>query len=129
LAQKIIHNKDKPMKKILSLLTLATLFSSPALAGETFVLNQWKIQQGRTKVDSNIDSTIYSNFNENYNFSTNKIQIERQGTERLNDFTVHNSGSYVNGSFYEETTTRVWGTINTITNSYTRSHESSAGIR
>lgn len=117
------------MKKILSLLTLATLFSSPALAGETFVLNQWKIQQGRTKVDSNIDSTIYSNFNENYNFSTNKIQIERQGTERLNDFTVHNSGSYVNGSFYEETTTRVWGTINTITNSYTRSHESSAGIR
>lgn len=117
------------MKKVIGLVILATLVSSPAFAGETFVFNQWTLRRNRTEDHDNIDITIYSNRHENYNFSTNKIEVERQGEESLNSFTVHNSGSYVRGSFYEDTRTRIWGTINTVRNSYIRSQESSAGIR
>ncbi|WP_414579591.1 hypothetical protein [Anabaena sp. CCY 9402-a] len=114
---------------MICLVILATFVSSPALAGETFVFNKWTLRGNRTQDHDKIDITIYSNRHENYNFSTNKIEVQRQGGESLNSFTVHNSGSYVKGSFYEDTRTRLWGTVNTVRNSYIRSQESSAGIR
>lgn len=126
------------MKKVLGLAVLATFFTTPATAGGTFVFNQWKSQQGRTEVLYNIDSTTYSTNHDNYNSSANKMYIdgkveteENNGriTKSFEGVTVHNAGSELNGSYYEQNTTRVWGTIHTITNSYTNSHETSAGIR
>ncbi|MCC5646594.1 hypothetical protein LC607_27500 [Nostoc sp. CHAB 5824] len=126
------------MKKVFGLAILATLFGSPALAGETFVLNQWTIQQSRTETNLNIDNVTNSTRTQDYNSSSNKIYIDgKVETESNNgkvgeffkNFTVQNAGSELNGSFHEEMTARVWGTINTIMNSYTTSHESSAGIR
>jgi hypothetical protein len=117
------------MKKVLCVAILATLFTTPALADETFVLNQWKILQSRTKVNLNIDSTIYSTRNEDYSSSSSKISFDNQVPESLTGRTINRASSYLNGSLYEENTTRVFGTVNTITNSYTRFHESSAGVR
>ena len=126
------------MKKVLGLAILATLFASPALAGETFVLNQWTIQQSRTETNFNIDNVTNSTRTQDYNSSSNNIYIDGKVETEYNngkvrkffkDFTVQNAGAELNGSFYQETTARVWGTINTITNSYTSTHESSAGIR
>lgn len=126
------------MKKVVGLAILATLFTSPALAGETFVLNQWTIKASRTETNLNIDTVTNSNRQEDYSSSSNKIYIDGEVETEYNngtviksfkDFTVQNVGSELNGSFHEEMRTRVWGTINTIMNSYTSTHESSAGIR
>ncbi|MDZ8225346.1 MULTISPECIES: hypothetical protein [unclassified Nostoc] len=126
------------MKKVLGLSILATLLTSPALAGETFVLNQWTIQQSRTETNFNIDNVTNSNRTQDYNSSSNNIYIDRKVETEYNNgkigeffknFTVQNTGGELNGSFYEERTARVWGTINTIMNSYSTTHESSAGIR
>jgi len=126
------------MKKVLGLAILATLFASPALAGETFVLNQWTIQQSRTETNFNIDNVSNSTRTQDYNSSSNNIYIDSKVEteynngkvgEFLKNFTVQNAGGELNGSFYQERTARVWGTINTIMNSYTSTHESSAGIR
>jgi len=126
------------MKQVLGLAILATLFASPALAGEAFVLNEWRIQQSRTETNFNIDTVTNSTRTQDYSSSSDKIYIDGKVeteynngivTESFKDFTVHNTGSYLNGSFHEEMTNRVWGTINTIMNSYTNTHESSAGIR
>ena len=126
------------MNKVLVLAILATLFASPAKAGETFVLNQWTIQQSRTETNFNIDNVTNSTRTQDYNSSSNNIYIDGKVETEYNngkvgkifkDFTVQSAGAELNGSFNEETTARVWGTINTIMNSYTTSHESSAGIR
>ncbi|MCC5629955.1 hypothetical protein LC613_18685 [Nostoc sphaeroides CHAB 2801] len=126
------------MKKVLGLAIIASLFASPTLAGETFVLNQWTIQQSRTKTNLNIDNITNSTRTQDYNSSSNNISIDGKVETEYNngkvgkvfkDFTVQKAGAELNGSFYEETTARVWGTINTITNSYTSTHETSAGIR
>lgn len=126
------------MKIIFGLAIIASFFSTPAFAGEAFVFNQWRMQQSRTDVNYNIDSTTYSNRNEDYSSSSNKLYIDgkvttsnnnAQTVESFKDFTIHHAGSSVNGSFREETRNRIWGTINTIINSYSYTHESSAGIR
>ena len=126
------------MKKVLGLSILASLFASPALAGETFVLNQWTIQQSRTETNFNIDNVTNSTRTQDYNSSSNNIYIDRKVETEYNNgkigefsknFTVQNAGGELNGSFYEKRTVRVWGTINTIMNSYTTTQESSAGIR
>lgn len=126
------------MKKVVGLAILATLFTSPALAGETFVLNQWTIKGSRTETNLNIDTVTNSTRGQDYSSSSNKIYIDGEVeteynngtvTKSFKDFTVQNVGSQLNGSFHEEMRTRVWGTINTIMNSYTSIHESSAGIR
>ncbi|MCC5599361.1 hypothetical protein [Nostoc favosum] len=126
------------MKKVLGLAILGTLFANPAKAGETFVLNQWTIQQSRTETNFNIDNVTNSTRTQNYNSSSNNIYIDGRVEAEYNNgkvgevfkrFSVRNSGAELNGSFHEETTARVWGTINTIMNSYTSTHESSAGIR
>ncbi|MCC5657640.1 hypothetical protein LC608_11685 [Nostoc sp. XA010] len=126
------------MKKVLGLAILANFLASPVLAGETFVLNQWTIQQSRTETNFNIDNVTNSTRTQDYNSSSNNIYIDSKVEAEYNNskvggffknFTVQNAGGELNGSFYEERTARVWGTINSIMNSYTSTHESSAGIR
>ena len=43
--------------------------------------------------------------------------------------TIHRSGSSLDGTFVEDITTRVTGTVYSITNQTYRSHETSAGVR
>ncbi|MBW4425627.1 MAG: hypothetical protein KME50_14555 [Nostoc desertorum CM1-VF14] len=126
------------MKKVLCLAILATLFASPAKAGETFVLNHWTTQQSRTETNLNIDNVTNSTRTQNYNSSSNQIYMDGKVENEYNNgkvekvfkgFTVQNAGTELNGSFHEQMTARVWGTINTIIHSYTSIHESSAGIR
>jgi hypothetical protein len=126
------------MKKVLCLTILATLFASPAKAGETFVLNHWTTQQSRTETNLNIDNVTNSTRTQEYNSSSNQIYMDGKVENEYNNgkvekvfkgFTFQNAGTELNGSFHEQMTTRVWGTINTIIHSYTSIHESSAGIR
>ncbi|MCC5617745.1 hypothetical protein LC605_22165 [Nostoc sp. CHAB 5836] len=126
------------MKKVVGLAILATLFTSPALAGETFVLNQWTIKGNRTETNINIDTVTNSTLVQDYNSWSDKMYIDHTGEteynngnvrESVKNFTVHRTGSYLNGSFHQDMTNRVWGTVNTIMNTYTSIHESSAGIR
>lgn len=109
------------MKKVLGLAVLATFFSNPAFAGQVFVFNQWTLKQERTEAETNVDYTIRSNRREEHHSSSNTTHIEGNA--------VHRGASELRSTFSEDNTTRVWGTINTITNSYSSIHESSAGIR
>ena len=43
--------------------------------------------------------------------------------------TIHRSGSSLEGTFIEDTTTRVTGTVYSVTNEIFRSHETTAGVR
>ena len=43
--------------------------------------------------------------------------------------TIHRSGSSLEGTFIEDTTTRVTGTVYSVTNETFRSHETTAGVR
>ena len=43
--------------------------------------------------------------------------------------TIHRSGSFLEGTFIEDITTRVTGTVYSITNETFRSHETTAGVR
>ncbi|PSB03573.1 hypothetical protein [Merismopedia glauca] len=109
------------MKKILILAILTTLFAAPAFAGDLFVFGQWTLKHERTEEDTDIDYTTTSNRREDYSSSSNSIYFKGN--------TVHRAGSELIGTFHEENKTRVWGKSNTITNSYERTQESSAGIR
>jgi len=64
------------MKQVLGLAILATLFASPALAGEAFVLNEWRIQQSRTETNFNIDTVTNSTRTQDYSSSSDKIYID-----------------------------------------------------
>jgi hypothetical protein len=109
------------MKTVLSLAVLTTFFASPALAGDVFVFNQWTIKHNREESEVNVDYTTTSNNKKEYTSRSETLYFE--------DKTIHRAGSSLSGSFREDNTTRVRGTINTITNSYRSIHETSAGIR
>lgn len=47
----------------------------------------------------------------------------------INGLTIHRSGSSLNGTLIEDTTTRVRGTVYSVTNETVRSHETTAGVR
>ena len=46
-----------------------------------------------------------------------------------NGMTIHRSGSSLTGTFVEDTTTKVTGTVYSVTNETYRSHETTAGVR
>jgi hypothetical protein len=127
------------MKKVLGLtLVTLTLLAPPAVAGEVFAFSQWTIKHTRTDTDDEVDYTTTSRVNEQYSSWTNSITIEGKAKTENNEgksgessdkFTVHRTNSFLGGDFQEERTDRVWGTINTVTNTYTRIYEGSAGIR
>lgn len=49
--------------------------------------------------------------------------------DNVNGLTIHRSGSSLEGTFIEDTTTRITGTINSVTNESFTSHETTAGVR
>jgi hypothetical protein len=109
------------MKKVLGLAILSALWATPAVAGNTFAFSQWTIKQDRNETETNVDYTTRSSFKKEYSSSSDTTHIEGN--------TIDRAASRLSGSFREDNTTRVWGTINTITNSYRSIHETSAGIR
>ena len=121
------------MKKVLGLAILASLIATPALAGETFVRNEWTNSHSRTVTDLNIDSKTISNRYEKYSTTADKIFID--GSIKLGsstdykDYAVHRATSKLEGTFNEDIVTRVLGNIKTYTNVYTESHETTAGVR
>jgi hypothetical protein len=129
------------MKKVFGLALIASLFAAPAFAGETFVRNEDFSSHSETNTDLNIDSLTTSTRHEDYGSWAEKKYVDGKidlstckyycGSEKLvaDKFTIHTAGSDLKGSFNEENTTTVWGTIKTVTNSYTDGHESSAGVR
>ncbi|PSB01726.1 hypothetical protein [Merismopedia glauca] len=109
------------MKKVLGLALLTALFASPAFGGEVFVFNQWTIKHEREETEVNLDRTIISTRNEEYNSLSDQLYFD--------DKTIHQAASRLSGTFREDNTIRLWGTINTVKNSYNSIHETSAGIR
>jgi hypothetical protein len=126
------------MKKVLGLAILATFLATPAFAGETFVRNEWTDSHSKTDTNLKLDSHTTSTRNEDYTSWAKKIYIDGDvdtkytwgGKEvSFDEFTVHAAGSNLAGSFHENVVTKIGGTIKTITNTYTNSHETSAGVR
>ncbi|MBE9048330.1 hypothetical protein IQ255_28750 [Pleurocapsales cyanobacterium LEGE 10410] len=54
---------------------------------------------------------------------------EAYNTNNSNGLTIHRSGSSLTGTFIEDITTRVTGTVYSVTNETFRSHETTAGVR
>ncbi|WP_300641366.1 hypothetical protein [Mastigocoleus sp. MO_188.B34] len=127
----------KNMKKVLGLTILTFLIATPALAGETFVRNEWTNSHSRTVTDLNIDSKTISNRYEKYSTTADKLSIQGRiipgktgiSSKAYEDYTVHRSSSKLEGKFNEDIVTRVLGTVKTYTDVYTESHETTAGIR
>ncbi|MDM9381449.1 hypothetical protein QUB80_12130 [Chlorogloeopsis sp. ULAP01] len=126
------------MKKVLGLAILAAFFATPALAGETFVRNEWTNSHTTTKTNLNLDSKTYSTRNEKYESWADKIYVDGDvdvkytwgGKEvAFDDFTVHTAGSSLYGNYHESNYTKVYGTIHSIMNSYSNAHETTAGVR
>ena len=154
------------MKQVIGLAIIASVFASPALAGETFVRNQTVHRTSRTKTSLNIDTVTNSNRTEHYNSYSEKISFDGNVAKSasssttpnvqqqlvngnstlnlsniasdddnyaeaygINGLTIHRSGSSLNGTFIEDTTTRVTGTVYSVVNETFRSHETSAGVR
>ena len=129
------------MKKVLGLAILASLIAAPALAGETFVRNTDTSSHTFTKSNLHLNSKTLSNRNENYGSYANKVYVEgnyeqdgsrnkkKGGENKSGNFSVHTAGSGLTGSYNEYNYTSVTGTINSLTNSNTNSHETSSGVR
>ncbi len=154
------------MKQAVGLAILASIFASPALAGETFVRNQTVHRTSRTETSLNIDTVTNSNRTEHYDSYSEKISFDGNvanasssttpngfqqqfvnGNSTLNlsniasdddnyaeahgvnGLTIHRSGSSLNGTLIEDTTTRVTGTVYSVVNETFRSHETTAGVR
>ena len=133
--------------KVLGLAIAASIIAVPALAGETYVRNEWTKTDGWTKTDLNLDSTTNSHRNEWYDSNADKIYIdgdvslkggldhnkskpqEPKPTVSFDDFTVHTADSSLWGNFHETVTTKVGGTIKSHLGTTSNSHETSAGVR
>ncbi len=125
------------MKKVLGLAILASLIATPALAGETFVRNEWTKTNSHTDTDLYLDSKTTSVRKELYDSSAYKEYYSSdssQGTDynidgATKDFTYHTASSGLWGKFTETNDTHVYGTIVTKTDSYSSAHETSSGVR
>lgn len=67
-------------------------------------------------------SNVYLNNNDDYTDVYNN-------TNSFNGLTIHRSGSSLTGIFVEDTTTKIKGTVYSVTNESFRSHETTAGVR
>ena len=125
------------MKKVLGLAILASLIATPVLAGETFVRNEWTKTNSHTDTDLYLDSKTTSERKENYDSSAYKYYYSVDSNEgadysidgKTKDFTYHTASSGLWGSFKENNDTHVYGTIVTKTDSYSKAHETSSGVR
>ncbi|WP_375512182.1 hypothetical protein [uncultured Nostoc sp.] len=126
------------MKKVLGLAILATFLATPAFAGETFVGDENSWSNSVTKTDLTLDSKTFSQRNEKYGSWAEKdyvdgainISTPASGTDiSFDKFTNNTAGSELYGKYSETNWTKLGGTINTTTHSYTDAHETSAGVR
>ncbi|PSB03572.1 hypothetical protein [Merismopedia glauca] len=153
------------MKKAFGIAILASLFATPAFAGETFVDNTDHWSNSTTNTNLHLDSYTNSIRDEKYNSWADKDYKEAKRTdgstysfnenydgssscksyqcEFSSEFSIastqeafdkfgysHNTaGADLNGTYKETNNTRVYGTIDTVTNAYTDGHTTSAGVR
>ena len=122
------------MKKVFGLAILASLIATPALAGETFVRNEWTDTNSITKTDLHLDSKTYSNRNEKYDSVADKIYIDGDvsyGGKGISydELSVHTASAGLWGTYNEVNYTNVSGNINTHTYTDSHAHETSSGVR
>lgn len=126
------------MKKVLGFAILATFLATPAFAGETFVRDENSWSDSVTKTNLMLDSKTYSTRNEKYSSWAEKDYVDGDinistpagGADiSFDKFTNNTAGSELYGKYSETNWTKLGGSINTTTNSYTNAHETSAGVR
>ena len=122
------------MKKVFGLAILASLIATPALAGETFVRNEWTDSNSITKTDLNLDSRTYSNRNEKYDSSADKVYYDGTvkydyGEISYDNLSIHKASANLWGRFTETNYTNVYGDIYTVTKTKSTAHETTSGVR
>ena len=124
------------MKKVLGLAILASLVATPALAGETFVRNEWTKTNSATKTDLHLNSDTYSNRYEKYDSNADKIYVDgdvdfgKKGKGiSFDELSVHKASASLWGSYNEHNYTNVYGTIKTRAYSNSKAHETTSGVR
>ena len=88
-------------------------------------------------VNSANSSTIPDGFQQQFVNSNSTLKLSNIALDDdnyaeaygINGLTIHRSGSSLNGTFIEDTNTRVTGTVYSVTNETFRSHETTAGVR
>ena len=122
------------MKKVLGLAILASLVAAPALAGETFVRNEWTDTNSVTKTDLHLNSDTSSYRNEKYDSTADKIYIDGDlkagyGKISFDELSVHKASAGLWGKYTETNYTNVYGKINTHTYTDSTAHETTSGVR
>ena len=122
------------MKKVLGLAILASLIATPALAGETFVRNEWTDTNSVTKTNLHLNSDTSSNRYEKYDSSADKIYVDgdlKYGAKGISfdELSVHKASAGLWGTYTETNYTNVAGSINTHTYTDSYAHETSSGVR
>lgn len=133
--------------KVLGLAIAASIIAVPALAGETYVRNEWTDTKGYTDTNLHLNSTTTSTRNEWYDANADKVYLdgdvslkggldhkerksqEPKSTVSFDDFTVHTASSSLWGNFQEKVNTTVKGSIFSHLETTSNSHETSAGVR
>ena len=123
--------------KVLGLAIAASIIAVPALAGETYVRNEWTDTKGYTDTDLHLNSTTTSTRNEWYDANADKVYLDgdvslshqKPLTVSYDNFTVHTADSSLWGNFQEKVKTTVNGSIFSHLKTTSNSHETSAGVR
>lgn len=128
--------------KTFGLAIFASLIALPALAGETYVRNEWTNSVTKTDTDLHLNSTTNSVRREHYDSFANKEYYEgskkvgvdyKLGDDRLADYgkgySEHIGGSNLSGSFFEKNSETVRGNITSYSEATSKAHETSAGVR
>ncbi len=125
--------------KVLGLAIIASVIAAPAMAGETYVRNEWSDTTSHTKTNLNLNSVTNSTRDEAYGSFAYKEYVDgdvnvsgkwsKPQTVSYDDYSEHTAGSLLLGKFHETNHTTVDGTI--VTNATTKSnyHETSGGVR
>ena len=122
------------MKKVLGLAILASLVATPALAGETFVRNEWTDSHSKTNTNLYLNSNTYSNRQEKYDSTADKIYVDGEvkanyGGISFDELSVHKASAGLWGKYSETNYTNVSGTINTHAYTDSKAHETTSGVR
>ena len=126
--------------KVLGLAIIASVIAAPAMAGETYVRNEWSDTKSHTTTDLNLESITNSTRNEAYGSFAYKEYVDgdvnvsggkhsKPETVSYEDYSQHTAGSLLLGKFKETNHTTVGGTIFTEATTKSNYHETSGGVR
>ena len=126
--------------KVLGLALIASIIAAPAMAGETYVRNEWSNTRSHTTTDLNLNSVTDSTRKEVYGSFAEKVYVDgdvntsggehsKLETVTYDDYSVHTAGSLLLGKFKETNHTTVGGSILTEATTKSNYHETSAGVR